>query len=72
MSKTYSTEEAAKLIGITRITLQRWISKKRITPSISVPMRGKTLWRWTPDDIRRAKLLRGTFKPGPAARSKKV
>src|SRR5262249_36165874 len=62
---TCSTEKAAKLIGISQITLCRWLSKAVIRPSIAIPMHGKTLWRWTPADIRRAKKLRGVFKPGP-------
>jgi predicted DNA-binding protein (UPF0251 family) len=61
---TYSTEKAAKLIGISQITLYRWLSKAVIRPSIAIPLHGKTLWRWTTADIRRAKQLRGTFKPG--------
>ena len=69
--KTYSTERAAKLAGISRITLQRWLSKALIRPSIAIPMRGQTLWRWTTADVRRAKQLVGTFKPGPKAKVKK-
>jgi hypothetical protein len=69
--KTHSTEKAAELIGITRITLQRWLAKALVRPSIAIPMRGKTLWRWTPEDVRRAKQLRGTFKPGPKSKAAK-
>ena len=63
--KAHSTEQAAKQAGITRVTLQRWLSKALIRPSIAIPMRGQTLWRWTAADIRRVKQLRGKFRPGP-------
>jgi DNA-binding transcriptional MerR regulator len=63
--KSYSTEKAAKLIGVTRVTLQRWLRRGLIRPSIAIPMSGRTFWNWTTADIRRAKELRGTFKTGP-------
>lgn len=69
--RIYSTEKAAELIGIHLITLRRWLGKAFIRPSIAIPMRGKTLWRWTDADVKRAKLLKGTFKPGPKPKVKK-
>jgi len=70
--KNYSTEQAAKKIGIHLITLRRWLGKALIRPSIAIPMRGKTLWRWTLADIERAKKLKGTFPSGPKPKRKKV
>jgi len=58
-------------MGINQITLYRWLSKAVIRPSIAVPTYGKTLWRWTPADIRRAKELVGKFKPGPKPKAKR-
>src|SRR2546428_7876402 len=63
--KTYSTEQAAKLAGVTRVTLQRWLGKALIRPAVAIPMGGKkTLWRWTAADIRRVKQLVGKAQPG--------
>jgi hypothetical protein len=63
--KVYSTVEAAKRAGISRITLHRWLAKGVIRPAIGIPMKGQTLWRWTDADVKRARLLKGSFKPGP-------
>jgi len=52
---THSTEEAAKKAGIHPVTLWRWLSQKRVRPSIAVPMKGQTLWRWTAADISKLK-----------------
>jgi predicted site-specific integrase-resolvase len=68
--RTHSTEAAAKLIGISQITLYRWLAKALIRPSIAIPMRGKTLWKWTDADVKRAKLLKGTFRSGPKPKAK--
>jgi hypothetical protein len=71
--KNYSTAQAAKLIGIHRITLQRWLSKALVRPSIAIPMaKHQTLWRWTLADIERAKKLKGTFPSGPKPKRKKA
>ena len=56
--RTYSTREVCGLVGVTRITLVRWIAQKKIVPSIAVPMGGgKTLWRWTESDVARARKI---------------
>ncbi len=49
--RTYSTEEAASLVGVHRLTLQRWLSEGKIRPSQAVPLKGRTLWRWTKTDV---------------------
>jgi hypothetical protein len=50
--RTYSTREAAKLIGIHWVTLHHWLGAKKVRPSIAVPIGGgRTLWRWTPSDV---------------------
>jgi hypothetical protein len=56
--RTFSTREACEQIGVTRITLVRWIAQKKIVPSISLPMgAGRNLWRWTAADVRRARKI---------------
>jgi hypothetical protein len=69
---TLSTASAAKKAGITRVTLARWLAAGRIRPSIAIPMRGQTLWRWTAEDVARVKKLVGLSRPGPKPRTKVV
>ena len=64
--RTYSTEEAAQLIGVHPVTVRHWLAAKKFRPSIAVPMGGdRTLWRWTDADVRRARKYKGTTRPGP-------
>lgn len=51
--KTFSTEEAAQEVGISRATIMRWIKKGHVRASINVPMDGIVLHRWTDADIRK-------------------
>ena len=55
MQTTYSTEEAAKLAGVHRTTLQRWLTAGQVKASVNVPMAGITLHRWTGTDIAKLK-----------------
>src|SRR4051812_39831884 len=45
--RTFSTDQAASKAGIHPVTLRRWLSQKKVRPSIAVPYDGRTLWRWT-------------------------
>lgn len=72
MKKTYSTEAAARLIGVSFRTLNRWLALKKIRPSVAVPLDGGlTLWRWTGRDIARGRKVKAAQKPGPKAKRKK-
>jgi len=51
--KTYSTKQAAKMAGISWITLRRWLAAGGIRPSQAVPYDGRTLWRWADRDVDR-------------------
>ncbi|MGD0921686.1 MAG: helix-turn-helix domain-containing protein [Terriglobia bacterium] len=53
--RTYSTEQVAKALGIHRVTLQRWLSGGKVKASLSMPMSGRTLWRWTDRDVERVR-----------------
>ncbi len=46
MSKIYSTEEAAEILGITPLTLQKWLRSGKINGS-----KIGRLWRLTDNDI---------------------
>jgi predicted site-specific integrase-resolvase len=71
MKKTYSTETAAKRIGVSFRTLNRWLAGEKIRPSVAIPMaRGRTLWRWTEADIAKGRKVKAAQKPGPKARAK--
>jgi len=66
MKKTYSTQQAAKKMGISFRTLNRWLSLGLIRPSMELPMGGgRTLWRWTDADIVKGRKVDAELKPGP-------
>jgi predicted site-specific integrase-resolvase len=69
--QTFSTNEVAKAVGIHRITLQRWLDHGWIKPSIEVPLKNRTMWRWTTADVEKARRFKGTLKTGPKPRQKK-
>ena len=52
MKKTYSTAVAARRIGVSFRTLNRWLNLKKIKPSQGIRFSdGRMLWRWTDADI---------------------
>lgn len=70
--KTYSTRQAAKLAGIHFITLHRWIGDRKIRPSISVPMDGRKLWRFTETDVEKVRQYKAAhYRKGRGRRPKK-
>jgi predicted site-specific integrase-resolvase len=71
MKKTYSTQQAAKKMGISFRTLNRWLSLGLIRPSMAIPMGGgRTLWRWSDVDIARGRKVNAALKPGPKTKPK--
>lgn len=61
--KTYSTREVAELVGIHRVTLQRWIKRVGIKPSQAIPMgvlREQKLYRWSQQDVEVVKHLKAS------------
>jgi len=69
--RTYSTEEVANAVGIHRITLQRWLSDGKVKASLSMPMSGRTLWRWTGRDLARVRKYKEKFYRKGRGRKKK-
>jgi predicted site-specific integrase-resolvase len=67
MAKTYySTEVAAKRIGVSFRTLNRWIAAGKIKASEGIPFSdGRMLWRWTDGDVAKGRKLKAEQKPGP-------
>ena len=72
MKKTFSTQEAAKKMGISFRTLNRWLFRGLIRPSLEFAIGGgRTLWRWTEADISRGRNVKAAQKPGPKTGPKK-
>jgi predicted site-specific integrase-resolvase len=71
MKKTYSTEVAAKRIGVSFRTLNRWLADGKIRPSQAIPFSdGRKLWRWSDVDLAKGRKIKAAQKPGPKARKK--
>jgi predicted site-specific integrase-resolvase len=62
--KTYSTPEAAKLIGVSVITLHRWLAAEKIRPFGIELNDGRKLWRWNDRDIAEGRKLKGLRNRG--------
>jgi predicted site-specific integrase-resolvase len=52
MKRTFSTERVAEMVGVHWTTLHRWLRSGGVEPSIAVPLDGRTLWRWTLQDVK--------------------
>ena len=63
--KTYSTPQAARKIGVSFITLHRWLRDGKIRPSAAIPVHNRTLWAWTDADIAKGRKVKAAQKPGP-------
>ena len=71
MKKTYGTPQAAKKIGVSFITLHRWLKGGKIHPQ-GIPLEGRTLWRWTDADIAKGRKVRAAQKPGPKPKGRRL
>jgi len=72
MKKTYSTQQAARKMGVSFRTLNRWLALGKIRPSTAVKMpNGRTFWLWTDADIARGRKVKAAQKPGPKAKPKR-
>ena len=64
--KTWSTQQAAKKMGVSFRTLNRWLFRGLIRPSVAIPIGGgRTLWRWNEADIAKGRKVKAAQKPGP-------
>jgi hypothetical protein len=71
VKKTYSTKRAAEKIGTGFRTLNRWLARGLIRPSVAIPMdEGHTLWRWTDADVAKGRKVKAAQRPGPKPRRK--
>lgn len=64
MKRKLSTVEAAKQIGVSRQTLQAWVSRGHVTaPEITVG--GSLVRLWGARELKRALRFKGSLRPGP-------
>jgi len=64
--RIYSTRQAAKNMGVSFRTLNRWLADGRIKPSTAIKMpSGRKLWLWTAADIATGRRLKDEIRPGP-------
>ncbi len=56
-----TTAQVARLLGVHRVTLQRWIASGKVRPPRLLKLNGGAIRLWTATDIRRA---RRQLKPG--------
>jgi hypothetical protein len=55
MKQTYSTAEAARMIGINRVTLQRWLIDGKVKEPKKVRTGGVEVRVWTDRDVERVR-----------------
>lgn len=49
------------MVGIHWMTLHRWLAAGKVRASRSMPMNGRTLWRWTEADVQRIRSYKEKF-----------
>ncbi len=59
--KTYSTAEAAKLIGVNRVTLQNWLIDGKVSEPKKVSAGAVQIRVWTDRDVQRVKAYKAKF-----------
>ena len=69
--RTYSTREAARILGVDRITLQRYIAKKVVAAPPLRKLGGGRFREWTNRDIERVRKQLPKIKNGRRKRKKK-
>ena len=70
--RKYTTPEAAKLIGVSRQTLQAWVKSRLIETPELTEVANLRVRLWGKADIQRAKRFKGSLRPGPDAKKKRM
>ena len=71
MKQTYSTAQAAKLIGIDRVTLQRWLISGRVAEPKKVAAGSVQIRVWTDGDVERVrKFKKENYRKGRGRKPK--
>jgi predicted site-specific integrase-resolvase len=55
MNRTYATAEAARMIGINRVTLQRWLIEGKVKEPKKITAGGVEVRIWTGRDVERVR-----------------
>jgi excisionase family DNA binding protein len=71
MMKTYSTREAAKMLGIGMMTLNRYIAAGKIAVPPVQHIGGTCFRAWTVSDVERVKKMLPNLKNGRTQRKKR-
>jgi excisionase family DNA binding protein len=69
---TFSTRQAAKLLGLNAGTLSRYISSGKIPAPKTVELGGLRVHAWSEADVKRVRKLLPKIKNGRKTRYKKV
>lgn len=69
--KTFSTRQVAKQLGITHVTLIRYITEKKIPAPKSVTSGGMTIHLWTDEEVEHVRKLLPKIANGRKTRHKK-
>jgi excisionase family DNA binding protein len=62
--KIVSTRDAAKELGVSVRTLQRWVADNKIPAPKTIYVGGQKFWNWKRIDLARARAIREQLKPG--------
>jgi len=68
--KTYSTAQVAKMVGVHKMTLIRWLLAGKIAEPRRLMNAGIDARIWNDQDVERARKFKGTQKPGPKPKKK--
>ncbi len=72
VNKTFSTKQAARKIGIHWVTLHKWRAAGKVRASHQIGMNGGKHWRWTEQDIEKAREFKAKYYRKGRGRKKKV
>jgi len=71
MSQSLTTAAAAKAVGITRQTLQRWIRERKLKPPKPTLRNGRGVRLWSDADLKRlARVKTETYRKGRGRKPK--
>ena len=66
-----STVQVAQAVGVTRVTLERWLSSGKIRRPKTVQIGAATFRQWTPADVERVrKFKEQNYRKGRGRKSK--
>jgi hypothetical protein len=72
MDETYSTSEAAKQIGVNRVTLQRWLIDRKVREPKKIRVGGVEVRVWTERDVERVqKYKQDNYRKGRGRKPKR-